>query len=335
MLSQVFGYLAEQESTALDKDDLEKAVHVSAVLLGRPKFIEYLNTILQESMDDRKCLWNAFLHDVDYLSQRTSAEFTLAFDTLPESIRATTRELLGWLYDDVFVDGCFRGLPTANGKDLNRAVYFDSHEKANPRASKICPVCLQPINELANAECDHFLPRNHYPALAIHPDNLAFACGGCNGKYKLAQDPLREGTTGSRCLLDSYLPYERPAEDEVDLQFQVDSTFRTATLFVAHPQDDGHASERLGNLERLYRLSRRFSSFLPDTYCELADQIRIAIGEGRERDVVLGQLQSIGRSRLPDYYLKSRLARWIAGTDFDQFYQCYLDPDWIVSWRRR
>lgn len=61
-----------------------------------------------------------------------------------------------------------------------RAIYDEIFAAANGR----CPLCAH----RAVTTLDHHLPKAHYPALAVTPDNLVPACSDCN-KSKLASVP--------------------------------------------------------------------------------------------------------------------------------------------------
>jgi hypothetical protein len=45
---------------------------------------------------------------------------------------------------------------------------------------------------------DHYLPKTKYPFNTVNFRNLAPMCDRCNGKFKLAKDPLRRNSNGSR-----------------------------------------------------------------------------------------------------------------------------------------
>lgn len=53
---------------------------------------------------------------------------------------------------------------------------------------KVCPYC---DNNLRTTELDHFLPKDDFPFLSCHPDNLIPSCHGCNsGSRKGTKVPL-------------------------------------------------------------------------------------------------------------------------------------------------
>jgi hypothetical protein len=65
-----------------------------------------------------------------------------------------------------------------------------------------CPYCgygdIKGEHRTRREAYDHFLPKDIYPFNSVNFRNLAPMCHECNSTYKLAKDPIRNGTGGAR-----------------------------------------------------------------------------------------------------------------------------------------
>lgn len=80
----------------------------------------------------------------------------------------------------------------------------------------VCPVCgvtayftlvQRQGKRSVYTDIDHYLPKDTYPHLAIHPYNLVPICHSCNSGVKGTEDPLRPNNGIRRRLNDIWLPY--------------------------------------------------------------------------------------------------------------------------------
>lgn len=83
-----------------------------------------------------------------------------------------------YLYDELFDDPDIWTQLRSPG--FNRAVFHKNFRTDN-RFPSSCPYCdLDTINGEGNYVVEHFLPRKHFPLLALDPFNLFTACNSCN-----------------------------------------------------------------------------------------------------------------------------------------------------------
>lgn len=96
--------------------------------------------------------------------------------------------------------------------------FLNAFVKAN-EGLWVCPVCdvtpyftiVQRKNQQSiYADIDHYLPKDKYPHLSIHPYNLVPLCHSCNSGVKGAKDPLASVNGGLYRLEEIWLPYRDP-----------------------------------------------------------------------------------------------------------------------------
>src|SRR5262249_13135583 len=86
--------------------------------------------------------------------------------------------------------------PQKDARSYGRKEFLDEFIKHNP-GLEICPCCDEHRlfirnKETTRTDIDHFLPKEKYPHLAIHPYNLVPVCHHCNSSTKLGRDPLEK-----------------------------------------------------------------------------------------------------------------------------------------------
>jgi hypothetical protein len=83
----------------------------------------------------------------------------------------------------------------------------------------VCPVCdttayftvvQRKTGRSIYTDIDHYLPKDSYPHLAIHPYNLIPLCHNCNSGVKGVEDPLNPKAKPSLRLEEIWLPYRIP-----------------------------------------------------------------------------------------------------------------------------
>ena len=141
-------------------------------------------------------------HDADYAAAgRATSFYKLRSHTLVGGI--VTKDELISVYDNQMVPQESRG----------RVFYDKIMALANQRR---CPLCAQGTVKTL----DHYLPKTHFPGLAVCPSNLLPACSDCN-KLKLAAAP----TCASKQTLNPYY-------DKVDGVTWLQAKFKNRTPVV-------------------------------------------------------------------------------------------------------
>ncbi|TAE25548.1 MAG: hypothetical protein EAZ91_18850 [Cytophagales bacterium] len=102
-----------------------------------------------------------------------------------------------------------------------------------------CPFCG--INDVMSEKLpardayDHYLPKDSYPFNTINLRNLVPACKTCNSSFKLAYDPIKNGTrkafypfsnpnyTIDISVIIDYLDYASPKQNRIRLSYRCDT----------------------------------------------------------------------------------------------------------------
>ncbi len=155
---------------SLDKG--KRAEWIKTLAAASPLDKQRLADICREELRF-KVLWQSgggvTMHKVDW-AQKTSKTFSAA------------NSLLKSFYAPLLYDG--------EGYRLGSETLAKSHYLAGitPAARKVCPYC---DNFLQKTELDHFLPKDEFPFLSCHPDNLIPSCPDSNsGSHKGIGVPL-------------------------------------------------------------------------------------------------------------------------------------------------
>jgi hypothetical protein len=146
----------------------------------------------------------------------------------------------------------------APGRDI-----YDKIFSSSPQGR--CPLCTQ----RSVTTLDHYLPKAHYPALAVAPLNLVPACSDCN-KAKLAAVP----TDAEKVALH---PYYDDLGAEIWLHARVIEREPTAVRFsvVAPPDWDATLSARVNHHFRVLGLAALFASEAAEELINVRHQLGI------------------------------------------------------------
>lgn len=153
----------------------------------------------------------------------------------------------------------------------------------------VCPACDETgfytvARGGVRCEIDHYLPKDFYPHLAIHPFNLILLCHACNSWTKGNRDPLAKPNGERRELDEIWLPYRESGLSSrtfIDVHFiggHGSVEFREIKARHGHilrerietlreiydlPQRWSERQDEIG--EHLFRRMRDFFRFFPDT----------------------------------------------------------------------
>lgn len=210
--------------------------------------------------------------------------------------------LLVGLYEKIF--GGY-GFPSAIHQDvsvdrLTRSKWNENFWSTNSSLG-FCPACngQKPSNisknrsETANdstrdvvdvaraSDVDHFFPKEKYPLLSVHPDNLIPTCLECNTKAHRSYDPLMDHTTET--LLDTFHSYHCPAIDHIQLSIKFKVGKKVKVLIQEH---DGTRSKRIENLVRVFDLETRWADWLEGFTNSTYEAIQTTHPTNKTKDMV-------------------------------------------------
>lgn len=180
----------------------------------------------------------------------------LSFQKVDWNKKASTafdaaNSLLKSFYAPLFYDG--EGY-VLRGGNLAKSAFLAG---IDPAARKVCPYC---DNNLATAELDHFLPKDDFPFLSCHPDDLVPSCHDCNSV----------GRKGTRVPLDWdaldqaagwFHPRWCSAAGRIRVAIQETAGCMLAATLEPIDADD---SVRVANFDAMFQLSRLWSTQIQD-----------------------------------------------------------------------
>jgi hypothetical protein len=278
---------------------------------------EAVEAVLELSQDERKALLEAVRNDIAFEANIDCHEFGFVFSSLDKTTRDAGKKLLVSMYEEIFAkkNG---GFELESGERANRKTWEQAFREANPDV-RLCPACLisqllEPIKERSAVDADHYLPKSRYPPLAVHGLNLVPICSACNRTGKANTDPLHFGDGGG--LPDIWFPYRRFGLGESTLRFDLAEERDVVVKLEGLP-----GAERRAELyDDLFEMSGRWSRDLDTIHRTiLADLSEPPVPPEaapiRERLNRFAAIYDSLLTRVPNAYLSSRYARWLAEDD--------------------
>lgn len=133
---------------------------------------------------------------------------------------------------------------------------------------KVCPYTDYPIPSRAT-KLDHFLPKEKFPALSCHPDNL-FPCStdANNGGRKGSIPPL--DLTAASQAEAWFHPRLRSAREAFHVEVSQNTNREPTLRFVAHKAED---QLRLEKLDGMFHLTETWAEHLDDAIGELSNTV--------------------------------------------------------------
>jgi len=131
-------------------------------------------------------------------------------------------------------------------------------------------VCPYTDNFIQDTKLDHFLPKDQFPMLSCHPDNLIPCSTDSNsGSHKGTQVPLDHDESNQAGAW--FHPRLRSAANTYRLIFPVGPAPQPPVGFVAIA---AHDQPRLDNMARMFGLSEFWGSFLDDEVQSVAGDVQ-------------------------------------------------------------
>lgn len=197
-----------------------------------------------------------------------------------ETVMAAVNGLLGSFYDPMFYGGF--GYPNDGGDRFHKDQFLGK--------PKICPYS---DNKIHDAKLDHFLPKETFPFLSCHPDNL----------IPCSTDPNSVARKGRRVPLQHkeadqakewFHPRLRPAKNKYKLAFDESNQSGPRVQFVALQADDQPRLERMAKMFGLVDFWSR----------DLNNELQLVAGE--IRDLLLEERKPITNQEI-EARLRTRL----------------------------
>lgn len=262
LILKIFEYAAQ--SAQFNIDEFEQCLVNDEVWLaksyrpGKP-FYKRIKKLFGFPTEKREEIYRVMQHDMEFDQHIEDADFVFEEYQLDDEQKEAAKELILYLYDNLFRKGKFVLQNQVTGYRQFKDSLFEHNETC------ICPACLTLQTDLKDyGEVDHYFPKKSYPALIFHPINLAVVCGECNGLLVKGE----EDAFGENNLTQLYIPYLRHAEEEVELDVRwveekgEDGTLtkvRKMVMVSRVPDINGLIDKRIQNLDNLFDLSTRWT----------------------------------------------------------------------------
>lgn len=265
LILKIFQYTAQAET--FDKTEFEQFVEVDEVWLaksyrpGKP-FYSKIEDLFVFSKEEREKIFRVIQHDMEFDQHIEDPGFVFEEHQLSDMQKKIAKELILYLYDNLFREGKFVFLKQSTGYREFKDSLFERN------SSSICPACLALQTDLKEyGEVDHYFPKKSYPALIFHPINLAVVCRECNSVLVKGEKDTLETSN----LTKLYIPYLRHAEKEVELGVRLveedgkDGKKEKVKKMMMVPQEldlTGLINNRIQNLDHLFDLSKRWTKHM-------------------------------------------------------------------------
>lgn len=315
-----------QPGSRLDEERLRAELPEAEPLVAR--LASRIDALLASTNPAQRAeLAEAFANDVGFDGKHDAADFLFRYPGLPAAVRQAAGPLLAAFYDRLLRGGFSTTGPDGVELTLDRHLtehgFFDAND-----GIRACPACLENkmvvVRNASTVSCDHFLPKSIYAPLSVHPANLVFTCPACNDRLKRAKDPLTAAggaasataeRTAAGALRRSYLPFLRPAEQELQLRFSRRSGARASLRLTAATPE---ARVRVANLDRLFELTGTWTAALPMAERELYEKLEQPLTTGTVT-AILDEAVRSGRGPLVQLkdgaFVRSHYAAYLRATD--------------------
>lgn len=174
---------------------------------------------------------------------------------------AAVNKLLKSFYDPLFYKG--EGYTKSDGEFFHKEHFIEGF---NPHI-KICPYT---DNVIQDTKLDHFLPKDRFPMLSCHPDNLIPCSTDANsGSHKGSETPL--DIDAPHQALTWFHPRWQSARNTYRLAFSEGSSPQPNVKFIAIESQN---QLRLDNMARMFDLGNFWGGFLDDEVQNIASDVQ-------------------------------------------------------------
>lgn len=178
-----------------------------------------------------------------------------------QPVFSAVNKLLKSFYDPYFYKK--EGFPNPPGELFHKDDFIAGF---TPRV-RVCPYTDYIIQD---TKLDHFLPKDQYPMLSCHPDNLIPCCTDANsGSHKGTKAPIDSDEADQAGAW--FHPRWRSAHEKYNLTFSTGPAPQPRINFVAKSADD---QPRLDNMAQMFGLSELWGVFLDDELQSVAGDVQ-------------------------------------------------------------
>jgi hypothetical protein len=222
----------------------------------------WIGTIAAAEQADKQAILGLIAEQLRFAElYQTPPTIRLTQQAWTQPVFKAVNELLKSFYDPLFYKD--EGFPRTNGGRFHKDHLIGGFD---PPIS-ICPYT---DNLIQDKKLDHFLPKDQFPMLSCHPDNLIPCSTDANsGSHKGTKVPLdlREPDQAQYW----FHPRRRSAVGKYRLEFPSAPAPQPRVRFVALDAND---QRRLDNMERLFGLSEFWGRFLDDEVQGVASDVQ-------------------------------------------------------------
>lgn len=269
----------------------------------------------------RNIIYQAIAHDMKFAENLTQS-FKFQTILLGEKEQQLIKDFYLYFFENVLSTSFFdiKGLSTPRfGRDAFAEEYFRG---ANENIRHICPVCMQTVTDAKWEEhIEHYFSKAFIPCLALHPKNLYFICGACNGKrYKGDKKFSDKGNTDIRKI---FLPYVDTVRDKVNVHFEHEKD-KDTLKFIPADKREPYIEEKIRVFDYYFQLPERWSGSLKRYNITAYRKYKRRNPADKEelRDMIEKDVEDITLNLdiRPEMYLEGRYLEWLGSAQLKAFY---------------
>lgn len=285
------------------------------------KIKQTIDGIFAMDKPQRAMIYQAIAHDMKFAEDLTKS-FEFQTILLGEKEQELIKDFFLYFFETVLSNSWFEisGLSMPRfGRDEFAEEYFKG---TNKNIRYICPVCMQTVTDgMLEEHIEHYFPKAFIPCLALHPNNLYFICGVCNGKrYKGDKNYSDNGNTDIRKI---FLPYSDTVRDKVTVKFE--HKIKEDTIdFIPTDKNEDYIEDKIETFNYYFQLPQRWSKSLERYNMTAYRKYKRRNPADKEelKDLIEGDAEDI-RLNLnirPEMYLEGQYLEWLGSAQLRAFY---------------
>lgn len=269
----------------------------------------------------RNIIYQAIAHDMKFAENLTQS-FKFQTILLGEKEQQLIKDFYLYFFENVLSKSFFdiSGLSTPHfGRKEFVKKYFGG---ANRNIRHICPVCMQTVTDgLREEQIEHYFSKTFVPCLALHPNNLYFICGNCNGSVYKGEKKFCD--KGRKDVHKVFLPYVDTVRDKVNVNFEHEKE-EDVLKFIPANEKEPYIKEKIEIFDYFFELPKRWSQSLErfHTTAYRKYRRRNPDNEDKLRNMIEDDAKEI-RLNLdirPEMYLEGRYLEWLGSAQLKAFY---------------
>ncbi|PIH03105.1 hypothetical protein [Clostridium combesii] len=198
------------------------------------KIGDYIEEIKKKELSYLINQYNVYQNQTKSLD---NLDYNIVFEPVDEIYKTIFSK---FFYQSFFTDNRIWCEINSQLSNYNRLEFHHNFKKENDMS--ICPYCdIDTITSDGNVIIEHYMPKDKYPFLAMHPNNLISACYGCNGPH------------GKR--INYYIPITSPYKKQIgdEIIFNLDKKNKKVVL-------SSLDNEEVNNFIKMLNLKEKYES---------------------------------------------------------------------------